>query len=121
MTSPKAGEVVVVSATSQRENSEPLVILRPGDHPFVQHESVVAYRFSEIREVATIEAALRSGQARLREPIGEDLLRRIRAGLKDSDFTPNHVRQYFLEVAASHQSGFTIAVACSSASCERFF
>jgi len=102
VTSPKAGEVVVVSVTSRRQHSEGLVILQPGDHPFIQHESVVAYRFSEIREVAAIEAALRNGQARQKEPVAEAVLQRIRAGLKDSLFTPNHVLQYFQEVEASH-------------------
>lgn len=97
VTPPRAGEVVVVSVTTRREHSETLVILHPGDHPFLQRESVVAYRYSEIREVAMIETALRDGQALQREPIAPHLLKRIRDGLRDSEFTPNGVRQYFLE------------------------
>lgn len=99
VTEPLAGEVVVVSVTSRRRNSENLVVLGPGDHPFIQRESVVAFRYSEIRTVESIEAALANGQAHRREPIQLDLLRRIRAGLTDSDFTPNGVRQYFAERA----------------------
>ena len=105
VTSPVAGEVIVVSITTRRRNSESLVVLLPGAHPFIQHESVVAYRYSEIRTVESIEAALKNGQAQRREPMPPDALRRIRAGLRDSDHTPNGVRHYFLTVEGEPTEG----------------
>lgn len=33
--------------------------------------------------------------AKMREPVSPELLRRIRAGLRDSDFTPNGVRHFY--------------------------
>jgi len=39
--------------------------------------------------------AIRSGNAKMREPVSPELLRRIRAGLRDSDFTPNGVRHFY--------------------------
>ncbi len=58
-------------------------MLKSGDHPFIEHESVIA---------------IRNDTAKQREPISRELLTRVQAGLLDSDFTPNGVRQYFREV-----------------------
>jgi hypothetical protein len=92
------GCFIAVSVTSLRRNSETLVTLRAGDHPFIQHDSVIAYRYSEICWVASIEAAIASGTARLREPLDPQHLAKIQAGLRDSDFTPNGVRHFAREV-----------------------
>jgi len=92
------GCVVVVSVTTRHRRSETLVILQPGDHPFIRHESTVAYRYAEISWVDNIEAAIASGNAKRREPIAGDLLRRIQAGLLDSEFTPNGVIHFAREV-----------------------
>jgi len=97
LTPPLNGEVIVVSITTQRAKSETLVVVRPGDHPWIRHPSVVAYRYAEIQQVARIEAALAEGRAHLQPPMNPAVLDRIRAGLRDSDFTPNHVRQYLIE------------------------
>lgn len=95
LTSPNEGEVVTVCLVTARKRSERLVVLNMGDHPFVQHESVIAYQFSQIRSVEDIQELLRSGGAKPRDPVGPELLKRIRAGLLDSDFTPNGVRAYY--------------------------
>lgn len=92
------GCIAVVSVTTRRRHSETLVVLQPGDHPFIRHESVVSYRYSELCWVDAIEAAIAGGSARKREAIAPELLRRIQEGLLDSDFTPNGVRQFVREV-----------------------
>lgn len=92
------GCFVSVSVTTRRKNSENLVILQPGDHPFLRHESVVAYRFSEIAWVETVEAAIESGEARKREPLAANVLRRLQEGLIESEFTPNGVRNFAKEI-----------------------
>ena len=78
--------------------SETLVVLRPGDHPFLRHDSVISYAYSKITTVEAIETAILNGTAKLREPVSEAVLRRVRAGLLDSDFTPNGVRHYYRDV-----------------------
>ena len=95
ITPPEVGDVVVVSITTRRRKSETLVCLNVGDHPFIKHPSVIAYAYSRIRSVDEIELALKSGNAKTREPVSPELLRRIRAGLRDSDFTPNGVRHFY--------------------------
>ena len=95
ITPPSEGEVVTVSITTRRRKSEALVCLNVGDHPFIKHESVVAYAYSRTRSVDDIESAVQSGNAILREPVAPALLKRIRMGLRDSDFTPNGVRYLY--------------------------
>ncbi len=97
ITPPKDDEVITVSVTTQRRHSETLVKLKDGDHPFIRHDSVVAYAYSRIRTVEDIEAAITAGTAKRREPMSKEIVDRIRAGLLDSDFTPNGVRRYFKE------------------------
>lgn len=98
ITPPTEGEVVTVSVTTKRKHSETLVVLRPGEHSFIAHDSVIAYSYAKIRTVEEIESALLNGTAKKREPVSEQLLKRVQGGLLDSDFTPNGVRQFFREV-----------------------
>src|SRR5258708_2588959 len=69
ITPPTEGEVVTVSVTTRRRKSETLVVLKSGDHPFIEHESVIAYSYSRIRSVDDISAAIRNDTAKQREPI----------------------------------------------------
>lgn len=98
ITPPTEGEVVTVSITTRRKRSETLVQLHLGDHPFIKHDSVVAYAYARIRTVEEIETAIQGGTARKREPVSSQLLKRIQSGLIDSDFTPNGVRRFYLEL-----------------------
>jgi hypothetical protein len=95
VTPPSAGEVVTVCLVTAHKRSERLVVLNEGDHPFVQHESVIAYGYSKIRAVADIEELLRKKLAKQREPASPQLLAKIQAGLLDSEFTPNGVLAYY--------------------------
>lgn len=99
ITPPSAGEVVTVCVVTTTKRSERLVLLNVGDHPFIKHDSVIAYIYSKIRTVTDIEAALLSKAAKPREPVSEQLLRRARAGLMDSDFTPNYIKFYYATLA----------------------
>ena len=98
LTPPSEGEVVTVSVTTKRRRSETLVELHSGDHPFIVHDSVIAYSYARIRTVEEIEVAVGSGAARLRELISRVLLERICNGLLDSDFTPNGIRQFYKSI-----------------------
>lgn len=92
------GCVVTASVTTRRRHSETLLILQPGDHFFIKHESTVAYRYSELSWIHEIEAAIVSGNARQRESISPELLKRVQDGLLESDFTPNGVKQFAKEI-----------------------
>jgi hypothetical protein len=66
--------------------------------PIIEHESVIAYSYSRIRVVDDIEDAIKNGAAKQREPVSNDILKRVQAGLIDSDFVPNGVRHYYKSV-----------------------
>jgi mRNA-degrading endonuclease toxin of MazEF toxin-antitoxin module len=95
LTPPSEGEVVIVSVTTHRKKSENLVRLKKGDHPFIAHDSVIAYSHSKVVTVESIESAMKNGVAKHRERVSDELLQRARAGLLESDFTPNAVRHLY--------------------------
>jgi hypothetical protein len=100
ITPPAAGAVVTVSLTTRRKLSDPLVVIKPGEHPFVKCESVVAYRYASVRHVADIEKAISNGTAIKREKASAEILRRVRLGLLESDFTPIGIRHLYKEFMA---------------------
>jgi hypothetical protein len=101
ITPPHEGDVITVSVTTRRQKSEALVILKVGDHPFIKWESVVSYRHAQIRKLKQLEAAIDSGLAAKREPISGSLLRRIRMGLMESEFTEYGVLHFYLDLKIS--------------------
>ena len=98
VTPPSESEVVTVCMVTATKKTERLVLLAPGDHPFVRHDSAISYVFSKIRMVADIESLLSNGSARPKEPMPPNVLSRIQAGVIDSDFTPNGVRAFYRAV-----------------------
>lgn len=92
-----AGETVVVSIATLRPKSDPIVVLEPGEHPFLSVRSVPGYIFARLWTGAEIDQHLAGGRAQLRERMPEKLVQRMRNGLVDSDRTPNGVRQYTKE------------------------
>jgi len=97
-TPPKEGEVVTVCVVSAHKRSERSVVLNEGDHEFITHESVIEFKWSKIRYVTDIEAAIANGGAKTRAPIAPEILKKAQNWLVESDFTPNGVRHYFKEV-----------------------
>ena len=95
ITPPSEGEVVIVSVTTKRKKSETLTVLKKGDHPFIEHESVIAYRHSKVVTVESIEVAIRNGTAKRHEAVSPQLLKRVKTGLLESDFTENGVRSLY--------------------------
>jgi hypothetical protein len=90
-TAPHDGKVVLVSITTRRAKSEELVVLQPSDHPWLKHESVATFAYSEIVEVESIEDALRAGDAVREASADAALLGRVQQGLLESDRTPQGV------------------------------
>ena len=95
---PPIKEMVVVSVTTRRQQSETLVELHKGDHPFITRDSVITYAYAKIVNVEEIESAIRNGTAETNSPVSATLLRRAQAGLIDSDRTPNGVKHYYKSV-----------------------
>jgi hypothetical protein len=75
-------------------------VLKKGEHPFIKHESVIAYGYAAIKWEENIDNAILNGVATKREPVSPQLLKRVQAGLIDSDFTPNEVRHFYKSINA---------------------
>lgn len=82
--------VAIVSLSTVRGigSDEPTCILQAGAHSFVKHETFVAYRFARICVDADLERGISSGELQISEPVSEELLSDIRAGVAISDRVP---------------------------------
>jgi hypothetical protein len=61
--------------------------VRPGEHPYVRRESVIAYKFGELLPPRYIER-LKSLAPRDHRPVTPELLRRIQGALDSPDAIP---------------------------------
>jgi hypothetical protein len=97
LTEPDAtsGDVIMVNLTTQRSYSDATVVLNAGDHPFVQHATVVNYSDARYARAAALDTAAKSGICRLMKPMSEDVLKRIQEGLLNSPHTPNKIKSAF--------------------------
>lgn len=84
--------VVAVMLRTVTRFTDPTVVLKPGDHPFVRHDSAVHYSTARWLSVEAIMAAMKVGKCHLKEDVSRKLLRRVRQGLLDSPFTVNALR-----------------------------
>lgn len=99
ITSPDAdGNVLLVSVTTLRKWSDKTVVLRVGEHPFIKHDSCIAYQYAIIKDGNELDEALNARPGLRREPLTPAILNRVQRGLLESDFTENGIRHYFRDI-----------------------
>jgi len=98
ITPPDCGEVVIVTITTERAKSETLVRLNKGDHPFLEHPSVISYLYSKVTTVEEIETAVKNGTAIPRADASPKLVQRAQSGLIESDRVPRWVKLRYREI-----------------------
>jgi hypothetical protein len=81
----------VMVRTRTRFTDDTLVLL-PGDHPFIKHESSVHYSSAQRFRIDLLEDAIARGRCHPRDPMSRTLLHRVRAGLLASPYTVHAVR-----------------------------
>lgn len=79
--------VVCLSFTTLRDKSDRSCVVQPGEHPFVQEATCIAYRHGRHLSLQQLQAMAMAGALQMREPVSEALLARIRQGARESDFT----------------------------------
>ena len=79
-------EVVIANFTTLRGNCDDACVVRPGEHPAIDHDSIVAYRQARLVSRSTLEGAIASGTFRAMTPVSADLLKRIQHGMLASAF-----------------------------------
>lgn len=89
--------VAIVNVTTRRAGSDTTVVLAPGDHPFIDHESVVFYRDTTLAPAHKLIQAVSIGVATRHADLEADLLRVICEGLLQSPFTEPRIKEYCRE------------------------
>ena len=89
----KISEVLLVSFSSLRIHHDPSCILKPGDHPFFRHESFADYSRARIEEAAKLS------HFQQREPVTEEVFKRICQGLESSPHTVPKILAFYKEAS----------------------
>lgn len=86
------GRVVIVNVTTRRPGSDDTCVLQVNDHPFIRHESVIAYQYARLTRNAVLGDSARRQLLQMRQPVSPQLLERIQNGALASAFTPRGVK-----------------------------
>ena len=86
------GKIVMVNVTSHRAGSDEACVLQDGDHPFIQHQSTIAYQHAQIADAAALDMFVAKGYLQMRARVTGGLLHRIQNGALASTFTPRGVQ-----------------------------
>jgi hypothetical protein len=91
-----------VNVTTRYSTSETTVVLMPGDHPFIKHESVIRFRDAKILELKSLEHLLSTGTTKFachtHAPCSAELLTRVQEGMIKTSQLSNEVKDYFRAV-----------------------
>ncbi len=88
------GKYLCVNVTSKRDNSDTSCILQQGDHPFVRHDSVIAYRKAREVDAAVIQNQIDRGNCQQYQPFSSKVLNRIQQGGLSSTRLKNKYKNY---------------------------
>ena len=81
----RTGHHAMVNITThrpgERNHSETCLVFRVGDHPFIRHDSCVAFRHSKLVDPQTLLDGEQSGEVQRHEPFTAEQVRRIQDGL----------------------------------------
>jgi hypothetical protein len=93
-----SGDAIVVSVSTLYRFADRTVLLKPVDHPWLKHDSYVAYSFARLRKIADIEARLARLPQMVRQGCSESLIRRIQDGILESEQSEHGIKNYYREV-----------------------
>ena len=86
------GLVAVANLTTWAPHKDQACIVHAGEHPFVRHESCVAYERAALRPAAGIDKLLALGLAAEWPPVTGALLSRMQRGIHASPNAANELR-----------------------------
>ena len=94
---PQTHLCAVVSVTTLRNSKDQTIILRPGDHPFIRHDSTVFYGDAMIVDARRLEAKIAAGLALSRQKCSQPTLKLVQDGVLASPFTRMKVVRFCRE------------------------
>jgi hypothetical protein len=77
-------QVLIVSLTTYKPYKDGACILKTGDHPFIRHDTCIAYDLARVVSLSQLETLLKSGMLIPDDPVSHQVLERIRAAIWDS-------------------------------------
>ncbi len=89
--------VVVVSITTLRHGAEQTVVLRKGEHPFINRDSSVCYADARLVDATDLDIKAKAGQIKVHAPCSPKTLAEVKAGILASDLTPQKVQRFYKE------------------------
>ncbi|MGH2632906.1 MAG: hypothetical protein ACRDG3_05805 [Tepidiformaceae bacterium] len=84
--------LAIVNFTTRRPACDDSCIARPGEHPFLNRESILLYARARLQDVDALDSHVKAGYYQVREPVGNALLRRIQEGALQSIYTSGVVQ-----------------------------
>jgi hypothetical protein len=92
LTEPDAQDAVLcVCFVTHRSYTDATTTCEPGEHPFFEHLTAVAYNYAEFLKVRRIENNLDGGAYQRRQRCSDKLLKKVQDGIRASDFTPKRI------------------------------
>lgn len=82
--------VIIVNVTRWRDAQDQACVLEEDDHPWLTRRSCVNYRDAKVVSLQHLQSILSGDQIEQRDPLSEDLLRRVLNGVSDSRMILEH-------------------------------
>jgi hypothetical protein len=79
-----AEKVLIVSLTTAAPHKELICLVQPVEHPWVTHETCVAYNFAKVVSLANLYSWKDAGHLQIQPPLAASLLNRIREQAAES-------------------------------------
>lgn len=98
-------QVIIVNLTTKRSHSDTTVILSPGDHSFIKHETVINYNDARIKNSDDIKLRVHERFFEPRESFRDGVILVIQQGLIDSPRTPRDIKKIFIDSGQAERSG----------------
>ena len=89
---PEIVVMVNISTVYNKPHEDRTVILQPGDHEFIKHESYVAYEYAKRVRVSILETRHKKAQLTIKDEISDELFEKILDGLFRSSRTPGDIK-----------------------------
>jgi hypothetical protein len=90
-------KVVLVSITTLEPHKDQACLIPRGSHPWVTHDSCVAYDFARMVKLADLFALKDSGKIQLQEPLAATLLKKIQQSTAQSTRCPMRFAEVLID------------------------
>jgi hypothetical protein len=86
--------VVIVNISTVRgyQMEDHTVVLKPDDHPYIKHDSYVAYGYARKITIEVLEQRIEEGRATLMDRLSPKVFQRVLDGLLNSPETPEQLK-----------------------------